>query len=191
MNDPNNSSQFEEYSFERLSGEHYRLLQILYENAFNVKISINEITKRFDTRQLGAEVIGFIAIHKPSKTAAAYYGVFPMKAVINNEIILAGQSGDTMTHSNHRKKGLFVTLAKLTYEECKQKGLKIIIGQPNQYSYQGRNPLTDILRRRGYRSRKEIEVEKYSLEALRGDFAAFTELSDPLERARKCLDIFL
>jgi hypothetical protein len=60
-----------------------------------------------------------------------------------------------------------------------------------QYSYQGRNPLTDILRRRGYRSRKEIEVEKYSLEALRGDFAAFTELSDPLERARKCLDIFL
>jgi len=60
-----------------------------------------------------------------------------------------------------------------------------------QYSYQGRNGLTDILRKRGYRSRKEIEAEKYSLEALRGDFAAFTELSDPIERARKCLDIFL
>jgi len=27
--------------------------------------------------------------------------------------------------------------------------------------------------------------------ALRGDFAAFSELSDPMERARKCLDMFL
>jgi hypothetical protein len=67
----------------------------------------------------------------------------------------------------------------------------IIAALQLQYSFQGRNPFTDMLRRRGYRSRKEIEVEKYSLEALRGDFAAFTELSDPLERARKCLDIFL
>ena len=47
-----------------------------------------------------------------------------------------------------------------------------------QYSYQGRNGLTDILRRRGYRSRKEIEAEKYSLEGLRGDFSAVAGLSD-------------
>ncbi len=60
-----------------------------------------------------------------------------------------------------------------------------------QYSYRGRNALIEILRRRGYRSRKEIEAEKYSLEALRGDFAAFSELSDPIERARRCLDMFL
>ncbi|MBV8142100.1 MAG: hypothetical protein JOZ60_08655 [Verrucomicrobia bacterium] len=60
-----------------------------------------------------------------------------------------------------------------------------------QYSYQGRSPLIDILRRHGYRSRKEIEVEKYALQALRGDFGIFAELSDPLERARKCLDLFL
>jgi len=60
-----------------------------------------------------------------------------------------------------------------------------------QYSSQGRSVLTDILRKRGYRSRKEIEIEKYSLQALRGDFGVFAELSDPLERARKCLDLFL
>jgi hypothetical protein len=60
-----------------------------------------------------------------------------------------------------------------------------------QYSYQGRNGLTDILRKRGYRARKEIEAEKYSLEALRGDFAAFSELSDPVERARRCLAMFI
>jgi hypothetical protein len=60
-----------------------------------------------------------------------------------------------------------------------------------QYSYQGRNALTDILRKRGYRSRKEIETEKWALQALRGDFAAFGGLSDPIERAHKCLDILL
>jgi hypothetical protein len=60
-----------------------------------------------------------------------------------------------------------------------------------QYSYQGRNGLTDLFRKRGYRARKEIEAEKYSLEALRGDFAAFSELSDPVERARKCLEMFI
>jgi hypothetical protein len=60
-----------------------------------------------------------------------------------------------------------------------------------QYSCQGRSVLTDVLRKRGYRSRKEIEVEKYSLQALRGDFGIFAELSNPLDRARKCLNIFL
>jgi hypothetical protein len=60
-----------------------------------------------------------------------------------------------------------------------------------QYAYQGRNGITDLLRKCGYRARKEIEAEKYSLEALRGDFAAFSELSDPVERARKCLDMFI
>ena len=60
-----------------------------------------------------------------------------------------------------------------------------------QYSQQGRNGLTDILRKRGYRSRREIQAETYSLKALRGDFAVFTEVSDPIERARKCLDLFL
>jgi hypothetical protein len=60
-----------------------------------------------------------------------------------------------------------------------------------QYSYQGRNRLTDVLRRRGYRSRREIAAEKYSLEAIRGDFTAVAGLSDPVERARKYLDLFL
>ena len=60
-----------------------------------------------------------------------------------------------------------------------------------QYACQGRNGLTDLLRKRGYRSRIEIQAEKHSLRALRGDFAVFGELSNPIERARRCLDLFL
>jgi hypothetical protein len=60
-----------------------------------------------------------------------------------------------------------------------------------QYSCQGRNGVTDVLRRRGYRSRREIEAEKYLLKAIRGDFSVVAGLSDPVERARKYLELFL
>jgi hypothetical protein len=60
-----------------------------------------------------------------------------------------------------------------------------------QYSITGKNGLTTSLRRRGYRSRTEIQAERNSLVALRGDLGAIDKLSDPTERARKCLEVFL
>jgi hypothetical protein len=60
-----------------------------------------------------------------------------------------------------------------------------------QYSITGKNGLTTILRRRGYRSRTEIQAERNSLVALRGDLGTIDKLSDPIERARKCLEVFL
>jgi hypothetical protein len=128
---------FGEYSIEKLEAVHYPLLKKLFLNAFNSKISENEIRKRFDTAMLGLPAIGFIAIHKPTNTPAAYYGVFPCKALIKGREIQIAQSGDTMTHKDHRRKGLFVELARLTYHECEKLGIKVIIGQPNQYSYHG------------------------------------------------------
>jgi hypothetical protein len=40
-----------------------------------------------------------------------------------------------------------------------------------QHSVQGWCPPVPVLRRRGVRTRKEIDAEKYALKALRGDFA--------------------
>ncbi len=131
------SSNTEEYHFERITPEHYPLLQNLYKNAFQMSISEHEIETRFNTSSLGLPVIGFIAIHKLTKSPAAYYGVFPFKAIVNGEIIQAAQSGDTMTHSEHTRKGLFVKLALLTYEACQKKDVKLLIGQPNENSYHG------------------------------------------------------
>ncbi|HYY29984.1 MAG TPA: hypothetical protein VE860_18720 [Chthoniobacterales bacterium] len=93
--------------------------------------------------------------------------------------------------------GAILTIAGLTLLLLKGKGraawalVVAVAALQLQYSHQGRNGLTDLLRRRGYRSRKEIEAEKYSLKALRGDFAAIAELDDPVDRARKYLGIFL
>jgi hypothetical protein len=60
-----------------------------------------------------------------------------------------------------------------------------------QFSCTNRGPLVSFLRRRGLRSRREIEGEKLALRALRGDFSAVNELQDPVARARKCLELFL
>ena len=125
----------EEYSIERVVPEHYPFLVILYADAFDVTITATEIEKRFDTTALGMRSIGFIAIHKSTNTPAGYCGVFPFKAIINGEEVQAAQRGDTMTHSQHRKKGLFILLGEATQLACKNEGIKILISQPNVNSY--------------------------------------------------------
>lgn len=126
-----------EYIFERVTPEHYKLLKDLYLDAFNSKMEVRDIQKRFDTKELGCEHIGFIAIHAATKEPAAYYGVFPVTLILNCQKILAAQSGDTMTAGNHRLKGLFISLAKLTFEECSKRKVQIIFGFPNDNSLPG------------------------------------------------------
>jgi hypothetical protein len=53
-----------------------------------------------------------------------------------------------------------------------------------QHAIQGWCPPLPILRRRGVRTRREIDAEKFALKALRGDFAHVQTQSDPLDRAR-------
>jgi hypothetical protein len=127
----------DDYLIEKFSTAHYNLLQQLMQAVFAVPVAIEEIERRFDTIKLGAAVVGFIAIHKSSGEVAAYYGVFPHLMKLGERIFLAAQSGDTMTHPHHRKKGLFTTLALLTYEECKNKKIELVYGFPNENSYPG------------------------------------------------------
>jgi hypothetical protein len=41
-----------------------------------------------------------------------------------------------------------------------------------------------MFRRRGIRTRKEIDTEKFAIKALRGDFAGIDGQADPNQRAR-------
>lgn len=60
------------------------------------------------------------------------------------------------------------------------------------HGVQGWCPPMPILRRMGFRSRNEIDREKYALKALRGDFDALTELgveeADKMPRAETVFD---
>jgi hypothetical protein len=53
-----------------------------------------------------------------------------------------------------------------------------------QHALQGWCPPIPLLRRRGVRTRGEIDAEKFALKTLRGDFAGVPLNADPLDRAR-------
>jgi hypothetical protein len=132
-----NKDHHPDYLCERINQTHYHYLQELFFYAFRTTIIIRQIEKKFNTIHLGEEVIGYLAIDKRTGKAAAYYGVFPVQLIGKETIIQSAQSGDTMTHPHHRKKGLFIHLAKLTFEACREKNIKIIFGFPNENSYHG------------------------------------------------------
>jgi GNAT superfamily N-acetyltransferase len=126
-----------EYSFERLSKDNLKDLIFLYKTAFNEITDISFLEKKYNTSFFGLSYVGFIAYHQASKTPAAYYGVFPIKLQKDGKELLAAQSGDTMTHPDHRGKGLFVSLANETYKLAKELGVHFIFGFPNENSYPG------------------------------------------------------
>jgi len=51
--------------------------------------------------------------------------------------VLAAQSADTMTHPQHRYKGIFVELCNLTFQLCWDNSIKLLFGFPNQNSLPG------------------------------------------------------
>jgi hypothetical protein len=53
-----------------------------------------------------------------------------------------------------------------------------------QHATQGWCPPVPMFRSRGVRTRKEIDMEKFAVKALRGDFADVDTKEDPTERAR-------
>lgn len=53
-----------------------------------------------------------------------------------------------------------------------------------QHAIQGWCPPVPLLRRKGVRTRREIDAEKYALKALRGDFTAVKRNGEPTEDAR-------
>lgn len=131
---PEPGNQYDAIPF---SLEQYAFMKELFQSAFGSTVTEVAFEKRFNTTSLGEDVIGFLAIHRQTKTPAAYYGVFPVKLLWQGQILLAAQSGDTMTHEHHRKKGLFIWLAKMTFEKCRQKGIALVFGLPNKNSYPG------------------------------------------------------
>jgi hypothetical protein len=126
-----------EYVFERLNSKNLNDLLFLYKHAFNEIETLEFLKKKYDTTFAGVDHVGFLAYHTETKEPAAYYGVFPSKLTYQGKDLIAAQSGDTMTHPNHRGKGLFITLAKLTYDLARSLGIEFIYGFPNDNSYPG------------------------------------------------------
>jgi hypothetical protein len=109
----------------------------LFLNAFHQTVSIAEIERRYNTTKLGAPQIGFIAIDAESGEPAAHFGVLPLKIINKGRILLAAQNADVMTHSKHRKRGLFTKLSGFTCALSREQGMELLYSSPNKYSYHG------------------------------------------------------
>lgn len=125
------------YTFTRISSDLLSELASLMGSAYSVAPSEAELIEKFSTAGQGASYVGFIAHHNVTGEVAAFYGVFPVRVKLGGREMLAAQSGDTVTHPDHRGKGLFITLATMTYALAAECGVAFVFGYPNSSSYPG------------------------------------------------------
>lgn len=126
------------YRFELLSDSNIKDLQVLYLDAFGEDRSLNEIKQKFNTSSIGYGYTSFIA-YDMNNFPAAFYGIFPTRVKLDGQVFLCGQIGDLMTHSAHRRRGLFEQLANYSHAYAKEKGFKFVFTFPYKgaYSYNG------------------------------------------------------
>ena len=150
------------YQMKRLSDERLNDLAVLYRAVYGRALPEKYFQRKYDTAFTGITYTGYIA-YDPQNQPAAFYGVIPCFMQYGAGKILAAQSADTMTHPAHRNKGLFVALANLTVELCRNEDIRILFGFPNQHSLPG---LAGKLRWQlaGYMMRFNLPVRTLPLE---------------------------
>jgi hypothetical protein len=122
------------YSIVRLSKDNLHDLASLYSEVYGHPVPHDYFPKKYDTAFTGVQYVGFIAYNR-EKLPVAYYGVIPCFLQYEDKIIVSAQSADTMTHPMHRHKGLFVELSKMTFALCRDLGIGLVYGFPNQNFY--------------------------------------------------------
>jgi hypothetical protein len=128
---------FEELKFNVLRNEHklYPSILKLYKETSNYDKHLDFVEKKYNTSVYNCANIGYLAFE--NNNVAAYYGVFPIRLTYKGTNYLAAQSGDTLTHPNYQKKGLFIHLAQLTYQLAEKEGIQFVFGFPNKNSFPG------------------------------------------------------
>jgi hypothetical protein len=114
------------YTIRKLQYNEFELLIPLMKDCFGMDVNINYFDWKF-TKNPAGFVEGFIALSDEGEVAA-YYGVIPELYSINGQQKIIFQSCDTMTHSNHRRKGLFQKLALYCYESLRNENKLFVIG---------------------------------------------------------------
>lgn len=67
----------------------------------------------------------------------SHYVCIPKKLLINGRVVDGILSMATVTHPDYRGRGLFKTLAKMTYEYARNNGYEFVIGVANANSFPG------------------------------------------------------
>lgn len=81
------------------------------------------------------KVISFNAFY--GEELVAHYACIPYKMEIEGRVVLGLLDMATVTHPDHRGKGLFKKLAKTTYDYAKENGFEFVLGVANANSFPG------------------------------------------------------
>ncbi len=81
------------------------------------------------------KVISFNAFY--GEELVAHYACIPYKMKIGDRIVLGLFDMATVTHPQHRGKGLFKKLAQTTYDYAKDNGFEFVLGVANANSFPG------------------------------------------------------
>ncbi len=125
------------YIIERINEKNFNAFLEIFEASFGKPADKKIFQYKFNTSYTGISNLGFIAFDEIKHAPAAFYGVFPTIVIHQGKRVLAAQSGDTATHPDHRKKGLFNLLHTHTIDLCKTENICFVYGFPNENSYPG------------------------------------------------------
>lgn len=115
------------YSIRKLDKAQFELLIPLLKDCFGLDVSVDYFKWKFLENPAGS-FVGFIAVDEETDEIAAYYGAIPEKYIVEGKEKTIYQSCDTMTHTNHRRKGLFQKLAVHCYEYLRENDELFVIG---------------------------------------------------------------
>ena len=132
----NNNHPGVQYIVERLNAKNLTDIERLYAAVYGKQVAPGFFTKKYNTAFTSVEYTGFIAYNN-QRQPIAFYAVIPCFIKCDDQIILAAQSADTMTHPDHRIKGLFVELSLTTFQLCRELNIQLLFGFPNQNSLPG------------------------------------------------------
>jgi len=132
----NTTEQTLAYRVQRLNDDNVADVEQLHMAVYGARPAPNFFAKKYNAAYTGVQQVGFIAYNNDG-VPIAFYAVIPCFVRFNQKTILAAQSADTMTHPDYRFKGLFVELARRSFDLCETLGIRLVFGFPNQNSLPG------------------------------------------------------
>ncbi len=126
----------ENYEIRQIGPSGFELLVPLMKDCFGLTVDIDYFRWKY-TQNPAGDFIGFTAVDKETGEVGAYYGVIPELYMVQGREQVIYQSCDTMTHSKHRRRGLFQLLALHCYDFMQQQGQLQVYGYGGAQSTPG------------------------------------------------------
>ena len=106
----------------------------LFNLVFNASRNLDQWRWEFRDNPAG---LAFICVAELDGEIVGHIAAIPIKMKCGDETILGAEVVDTMTHPDHRLKGMFFKLAERIHEEATGSGVSLVWGFPNQSSAPG------------------------------------------------------